>query len=138
MAIEHRIDPARRLVLAKVLGTLTDAEILAYKHEVWSCPEVAGYDELVDVSDVERIALPSAERVRQLASLSSGMDARTPAKLAIVAPQDVQFGLGRMYQVYRELESRSTKQVHVFRSLELALAWLGMRGGEGAPRKLEC
>jgi len=130
MGIEHSIDHARRLVLVSVRGTLTDEEIFAYQRAVWSRPDVAGYDELVDMSDVEHIALPSAERVRQLASLSSDMDTRTPGKLAIVAPKDFEFGLGRMYQAYREMESRSTKQVRVFRSMELALAWLGMRGGD--------
>ena len=128
MAIEHRIDHDRRLVVARVHGMLTDEEILAYKRELWSLPEVAGYNELVDVSDVERIALPSMERVRQLVWLSADRGAPRPAKLAIVAPQDVQFGLGRMYQVYRELESQSTKRVCVFRSVEPALAWLGLRG----------
>jgi hypothetical protein len=136
MAIEHRIDHARRLVLARVRGTLTDEEIFAYQHEVWSRPDVAGYDELVDMGDVEHIALPSAERVRQLASLSTDMDTPTTGKLAIVAPKDFEFGLGRMYQAYREMESRGTKQVRVFRSMELALEWLGMRGSPD-PRRLE-
>jgi hypothetical protein len=55
------------------------------------------------------------------------MDARAPAtRFAIVAPRDFEFALGRMYGAHRDLESRSTKQVSVFRSRPEALAWLGL------------
>jgi hypothetical protein len=70
------------------------------------------------------VEVPSADRIRQLARLSAGMDAAMTSKLAIVAPGDFEFGLGRMYEAFRELQS-GTKQVNVFRSLEEALAWLG-------------
>jgi hypothetical protein len=41
-----------------------------------------------------------------------------------VAPGDYAFGLGRMYESYRRMEGRSTKQVGVFRSLAEAMAFL--------------
>jgi hypothetical protein len=34
-----------------------------------------------------------------------------------------------MYQTYRELQVKGTKQVGVFRSFEEALAFLGVEGG---------
>jgi hypothetical protein len=53
-----------------------------------------------------------------------GMDPKAPpSRFAIVAPRDFEFALGRMYGAHRELDSRSTKQVGVFRSREEALAW---------------
>jgi hypothetical protein len=86
---------------------------------------VAGFQELVDMTDVDRIVLIAAERVRQLAALSADMDVCTPAtKFAIVAPQDFEFGLGRMYAAYRELDCKSTKEVQVFRTIKEALEWL--------------
>jgi hypothetical protein len=86
---------------------------------------VAGYDELIDMRDVERIELPSPDRVMDLARYSARMEGSTlPSKLAIIAPKDLAFGLGRMYQAQRGLEHRSTKQVGVFRSLEEALGFL--------------
>jgi len=124
MPIEHEIDHRRRLVLAKGHGTLTDAEVFHYQR-VWSRPEVAGYDELFDMSDVADITPPSTERIRELAQLSAAMDALSPSRLAIVAPNDLPFALGRMYETHRGLDKRSTKTVNVFRSVEDALAWLG-------------
>ena len=127
MPIEYRIDHERRLVMAKGTGTFTSEDVFGYQRDVWSRPDVAGYDELVDMSQVESIAQPSADRVRELAKLSAGMDARSPAsRFVIVAPAELAYGLGRMYEAYRNLDDRSTKKVSVFRSLEGALAFLGV------------
>jgi hypothetical protein len=138
--VDHHIDHDRRVVLAKGRGTLTDQEVFAYQREVWSRPEVAGYDELMDMSEVEHIALPSVDRVRELASLAAAMDPRWPeSKFAIVAPNDLAFGLGRMFETYRGLDDRSTKQARVFRTLAEAWAFLGLGGEPGyrgpAPRE---
>ena len=106
---------------------MTDEDVFSYQHEVWSRPEVEGYDELVDVTDVEHIALPYADRVQDLAQLSASMDTRYSAShLAVIAPSDAAFGIGRMYQTYRELDPHSTKQIGVFRTREEALAFLGI------------
>ncbi len=130
MPIEYRIDHERRLVLAKGRGTLTDDDVFGYQREVWSRPDVAGYDELMDMSEVERIVPPSAERVRDLARLSARMETGASAsKFAIFAPSDFAFGLGRMYRAYRELQEQSTKQLGVFRTMDEALAFLGAGGG---------
>jgi hypothetical protein len=51
-------------------------------------------------------------------------DKNTKSRFAIVAPADVAFGLGRMYQAYRTLDRRSTKEVGVFRTMREALAFL--------------
>jgi hypothetical protein len=127
MPLEHRIDHRLRVVMTRAIGTLTDDEVFAYQHDVWSQPEVAGYDELIDMSDVEHVEVPSPDRIVRLASVSAGMDARMPAtRLAIVAPRDFEFGLGRMYGAHREMDTRSTKRVGVFRTRPEALAWLGL------------
>jgi hypothetical protein len=127
VSIEYHIDHERRIVLAWVRGTLTDDDVFGYQSDLWSRPEVSGYNELIDMTDVEHIAMPSSDRVPDLAALSAEMDPPDVfSKFAIVAPSDLAFGLGRRYATYRELNSRSTKKVGVFRSMEAALAWLGM------------
>ena len=129
MPLEHRIDHRLRLVLTRAVGTLTDDEVFAYQHDVWSRPEVAGYDELIDMSAVEHVAVPSPDRIVRLASVSAGMDVgMPPTRLAIIAPRDFEFGLGRMYGAHREMDSRNTKRVGVFRSRAEAQAWLGLDG----------
>jgi hypothetical protein len=127
LPLEHRIDHRLRIVMTRAIGTLTDDEVFAYQHGVWSQPEVAGYDELIDMSDVEHVEVPSPDRIVRLASVSAGMDAPVPAtRLAIVASRDFEFGLGRMYGAHREMDTRSTKRVAVFRTRPEALAWLGL------------
>jgi hypothetical protein len=129
MPIEYTIDHARRLVSATGRGTLTSDDIFSYQQEVWSRPDVSGYDELMNMTDVERIDLRSVDRIKQLAELSAAMDpATTQPKFAFVAPGDYAFGLGRMYESYRRLEGRSTKRVGVFRSMADALAFLAPDG----------
>jgi hypothetical protein len=94
---------------------------------VWSRLGVVGYEELVDVSQVERAELPSPERVKELAKFSARMDPRSSSsRLAVIAPSEFAFGLARMYEAYRNLDDRSTKMVSVFRSMDEALAFLGI------------
>ena len=128
MPIEYEIDHDRRIVRARGRGVMTDQDVFGYQREVWSRPDLAGYDELMDMTDVQRIELPSADRVRQLANLSAEMDMpASSARFAIVAPQDLAYGLGRMFASHRDANQQSTKQVGVFRTMEQALEWLQAR-----------
>lgn len=127
MPLEHEIHHDRRLVVARGQGVFTDQDVFGYQLAVWSWPDVAGYDELVDMSAVERIDLPSPERVRELAAISAGMDVPSgSSRFVIVAPQDIAYALGRMYETHRGLQAGSTKKVEVFRSLAEALEFLGI------------
>jgi hypothetical protein len=126
MPIKHSVDHRHRLVIARGVGILTGQDIFGYQRSVWSNPDLVGYNELMDMTHVEHIALESIGRVEQLASVSASMDTPTVlAKFAIVAPDDIAFGLGRMYQTYRSLDERSTKEVGVFRTWKDALVFVG-------------
>lgn len=129
MPIDYSVDHDLRLVHARGHGILTHQDVFGYQREVWSQPAMAGYNELIDMTAVEHIALPSVQRVQELASVSATMDAKlVPSRFAIVAPQDVAFGLGRMYQTLRDLEPQSTKEVGVFRTMGEARTFLGLEG----------
>ncbi|HKA36523.1 MAG TPA: hypothetical protein VKH43_06850 [Thermoanaerobaculia bacterium] len=133
MPIDFEIDHKHRLVTARGLGTLTHEDVLGYQMGVWGRTDVAGYDELVDMSGVEEIALISMDAVPRLASLSARMDPPDgKSRLAIVAPSDFAFALGRRYETFRGLDPRSTKEVRVFRSLAEALAFLQDRSATSA------
>ena len=115
--------------MAQGRGTLTGLDVFGYQRNVWSLPEVAGYDELVDMTQVEDIALPSTDRVRALASLSADMDVPSKtSRFAIIAPTEFAFGLGRLYEILRGHDDRRTKDVRVFRSLDEAKAFLDISG----------
>jgi len=125
MPIEFTIDHARRLVTATARGMLTGQDVFGYQRTVWSRADVQGYNELLDMRAVEGIDIASVDNMRALAQLSASMDIpATSSKFAIVATSDEAFGLSRMYETYRHLEDKSTKQVAVFRTLTEAYAYL--------------
>jgi hypothetical protein len=124
MPLRYQIDDANRLVLTTGHGALTDQEVFEYKQSVWSLERVAGYDELIDMRDVQKLDVPTAERLRELARLSAAMDVRVPSKVAIVANDPVTVEVARTYEVLRKLDRRSTRKVNVFLTVELAALWL--------------
>ena len=127
MPLDYHIDHSLRLVHARARGRLTDQDVFGYQMEVWSRKEVAGFDELVDMSAVEHIDIPSSERMKDLVRMAAAVDPPSrPSKFAIVAPDRLAYDLAQFFKVYRELDPRSTKTVSVFRSLGAALDWLGI------------
>jgi hypothetical protein len=106
---------------------VNEHDVYSYQREAWSSADVAGFDELIDMTDVESIEVPSLESVRELADISAQMDApQIRSKSAIVAPGNLAHALARLYEVCRTLESRSTKEIGVFRSKNEAMKWLGI------------
>jgi hypothetical protein len=137
MPIAYRIDHDRHLVLVRPGGTLTETDLFSYQREVWSRPELAGYNELIDMSHVTGMQLPTVEQMRTLAALSSSMDDHTAAsRFAIFAPSDLAFGAGRMYEALRDLQSESTRRVGVFRTLTEALEFLNIDAPPAFPDPL--
>jgi hypothetical protein len=126
MSITYRVDHDARVVVAVAQGILTEAELIEYQREVWSRSDIAGYSELGDLSRVTKIEMDS-HQIQNLASAAASMDEKTSnARLAIVVPSNLLFGLSRMFQAHRELNPQSTKAVGVFRTIEEALAFLGI------------
>jgi hypothetical protein len=128
MPITYEILHDQRLVHAVATGTFTREDAFGYQREVWSRTDVRGYDQLVDMTAVERIDVPfpTGEAMQELVSLAATMDdPAVRSKFAIVATSPFAYGLARMYATYRALNPRSTREVAVFRSPGEARAWLG-------------
>jgi len=99
MPIKYQIDREKRLVVATPEGLLSDADMFEYQRTVWSQAELKGYNELFDVTGVTQLESVTEERVADLADLAASMDpADLPSKLAILATNDLHFGLARMYE----------------------------------------
>ncbi|MBA4187387.1 MAG: hypothetical protein C0467_05135 [Planctomycetaceae bacterium] len=129
MPIQHHIDHKRRLIIARAIGEVSARDLFDYQRTVWSCPDVAGFDEIVDMTAAEKIDAPNATTMRELANLSATMEVSVPVgKTAVVAPQQLVFGLGRMYEAYRGLQDGSSKVIRVFRTISEAIAFLGIDG----------
>src|SRR5262245_30094503 len=127
MPVTYTVDHDQRLVVATPHGVLTDEDVFGYQQEVWSRADVKGYGELIDMTGVSQIEFVSTRRIAFLADLSASMDPPAlTSKLAIIAITDLHFGLGRMYETYRETAKQGTKTVRVFRNRSDALQWLGV------------
>lgn len=134
MPIVFRVDHAHRIVVAVAHGVIVPEEMFEYQRELEALPGIAGYDELVDMTPVTRIEESGSPRIRHLATVAaSGDSPASRTRFAIVAPTDLAFGLGRMYQAYRAGEPGSTKEVGVFRSMDEARAFLGIEGPLAPP-----
>lgn len=59
--------------------------------------------------------------IRQIANAALRQAQPPGSRVALVGPDDLSFGLGRVYAAYRESEQT---HVEVFRTREEALAWL--------------
>ncbi|HKQ97978.1 MAG TPA: hypothetical protein VJV75_08890 [Candidatus Polarisedimenticolia bacterium] len=125
MPIDYVIDHDHRLVRARGSGIFTDEDVFNYQKTVWSRDDVRGYDEVLDMTDVRHIALPSFGRIRDVANLSvTKDDPKRVTKFAIVAPGDVAYMLGKLYKAIRSATSGSTRKVGVFRTADEAMAFL--------------
>ena len=124
MPLTIEVDTERRLIIVRVRGVFTYDDISSYQAEILSKPELHGFDEIFDVSEVERIDYKSHKKVGELAERSAALDNSTTGRMAIVAPTYGAFGLARMYQTYRGLQPSSKKKIAVLRSFEEAVKWL--------------
>ena len=128
MPIDYRIDAKSRIVFAMPRGTMTHADMVAYQNEVWSKRSVTGYDELIDMNGVDRVAFESPMKVMEIAELSAESDPkRSRSKIAIVAQNKLHIALGRMYQAYRSLSPQSKAAIRIFPAVEKAMRWLRPR-----------
>jgi hypothetical protein len=128
MPIDFRIDRRRRLVLVTPRGLLTHGEMVAYQEEVWTRPDLSGYDELIDMTEVDRLDLRSPTQIFELAAQSAGMDAGKPrSRMAIVASDRMHAALGNMYRASRSENPSNRREIEVFPNLQDALCWLRPR-----------
>jgi len=125
MPITHVIDHARRTVYADASGALTPQVMFAYQKEVWSAPELRGYDECIDMSAVTDVVAATDSNMKALAELSARMDdPSSKSRLAIIAQADLHYGLARMYEAYRSFQPKNSRKLAIFRTREDALRWL--------------
>ncbi|NTW58282.1 MAG: hypothetical protein HGB21_07130 [Nitrospirae bacterium] len=125
MPITYAIDRTRRTVYAGASGVLTPRDLFTYQNEVWSAPELRGYNECVDMLAVTDIEGATDSNMKALAELSARMDdPLAKSKFAIIAREDLHYGLARMYEAYRSMQPMNTRTLAIFRTREDALRWL--------------
>ena len=124
MPIVYRVDRALGVVFAGATGSINDDDLLDFAQKTANDPEFrSGVHELVDLraADVTQVTSRGLRRAAEIfAAFDSGP---SHARIALVAPADVVFGLSRMYQAFR---SDSPAEIGVFRELSEARVWLGL------------
>src|SRR5512137_172437 len=99
MPISYEIDHSQRIVFAQAAGILTPQHLFSYQEQVWLKPEFKGFHECIDMSEVTEIVDATDRNMKALAQLAvQADDPAQPTKLAIIAREDLHFGLGRMYE----------------------------------------
>jgi hypothetical protein len=127
LAIEYCVDRDKKLLVMNGSGVLTADDVLGYLKDVLSRNDLAGYDELLDLSRVDEIVLSTIGKMQLLAQIATGMAKGTEmTRLAIVAGNESTQGLGRMYETYQNLQGKGSKEVAVFSVREAALEFLNV------------
>jgi hypothetical protein len=123
MPIEIAVLPRQRLVETRASGQVEDADLLSATDRIAVDPDFdAGFDQLVDLSDATGSSVSPAGLRTML-----GRDPifAPSARRAVVAPEDLGFGLARMFEMHRDGKAG---ELRVFRARAEALGWLAKPG----------
>lgn len=121
MPVDYEIDPSRRLIRTRCVGPVVLADVLAHFRALAADPALPKQpDVMLDFSELT--AFPDRHQLQSIA-LQLGHLAPTIEwqHCAVVAPQDLAFGIGRMFEMLSEPSFRATM---VFRKREDAELWL--------------
>ena len=125
MPISYTIDDARSLIHTTASGVLTDDDIIAHKASLASDRRIRPtMRELSDIRGVDRLDVTPEGITRMIWADQETWPAAEGKKLAIVVSTEVAYGLGRMYQIQA---SPVDEKVRIFRDLDEAKSWLGLR-----------
>lgn len=121
MAITHRVR-TDGVLFTEGSGVVTEMDFMSHLRSHVEDPELhAGMDEVLDLRGVTKVELSSDALRRIIAFEKHHLGPFRSARIAIVAPEDVQYGIGRMYQTLTEDTGTA---VEVFRALRMAEDWL--------------
>jgi hypothetical protein len=123
MPITFHFRPEHNLAICTHIGTIGDEEFLAsYNSFLRNSDFTTAMNLVVDLSRAD-----SSERsqlvLQNLAAIAKEKLSGIPARpmIAVIAPQNVSFGLARMYEAFADM---IPWDFAVFRTAEEALAWL--------------
>lgn len=120
MDTSFEYDAPGGVIVAVLRGAVTIPQMLKAARESWRRAEGPRIRILWDMREA-RFDLSSGE-VRELAEFAKRNAPAADLRTAFVAPQDLEFGLVRMFEVFRETPLASAR---AFRDVDSAMAWLG-------------
>ncbi|MBE7462367.1 MAG: hypothetical protein HS116_02630 [Planctomycetes bacterium] len=127
MPYEIVLNARAKLVHSRAWGNLSDAELLEHRDRIQAHFEAgtldAAWSHFVDFSAVSHVDVSTAT----VGLLAANNPWPTAVRRALVAPQDIVFGLSRMYEMFSGAKGQN---IRVFRTLDEARTWL-----QGEPRQ---
>jgi hypothetical protein len=119
MPFTLRLDPLTGILIGTCSGALELADAKAGAVAVWERPDWRGRAVVWDMREAEIHARPT--EVRRLAEfVLGGQPAAPPPRVAFVTDRDADFGMLRMFEVYR---AHPATEVRIFRDFDEAVAW---------------
>jgi hypothetical protein len=131
MPVRYQIDQTKGIIRTKCSGDVTLEDVLDHFRTLQSDPECPSrLDVLLDFSEWTSEA--NGAQLRTVSHAIAGVRDRIEFDAcAIVAPTDLLFGVGRMFEVFAEEWFRA---IHVFRSAGDAEAWLNSQQSSRSAR----
>jgi hypothetical protein len=126
MLVSHRIDHDSKVIITTFAPEDVTLKLFLetfnkYQDELKYLPDFQKYNELVDFRPITSINITDSE-LKQLSNLASKQDTREiVTKLALLVDSKPAFTLAKVYEVIRNLNPASKKQVKVFQEFEEAL-----------------
>jgi hypothetical protein len=121
MPADFYIEPDLGMVFSKATGLFTFADAVDHMDRLTANPDFRPeFNQLIDFREASGTTL-SSDDVRTLAQrqiFSNG------SRRAFVAPEDLEFGLSRVFGTYREFQGEPG--IRVFRDMKEALSWLSL------------
>jgi len=129
MLVSHRIDHDSKVIITTFAPEDVTLKLFLetfnkYQDELKYLPDFQKYNELVDFRPITSINITDSE-LKQLSNLASKQDTREiVTKLALLVDSKPAFTLAKVYEVIRNLNPASKKQVKVFQEFEEAPDWV--------------
>jgi SpoIIAA-like len=115
------------LALVVAAGPITDDDVAGLEHQLLArLDRPSRYDILIDATQaMPEVAFPELKR---MAGRFAGLTRSGLGRVAVVASQDLTYGLARAYSAYAEQDGL---EAGAFRTEREARDWLGCAGGGG-------
>jgi hypothetical protein len=122
MPMSYTLDPSARLIRAVGAGVLTDEDVMEHRRTIAADPRITS--QMREISDVRNVTDFQVTVAGIRIMIATDVKMRTSGgmrRLAVVAEDNVAYGMSRMYQTLGEPNIRS---VGVFRDYKEAEDWL--------------
>ncbi len=120
MPFSYRIDASRRMIFSEAWGVMTEEDIRSYRERMIKDPDFrADYWYLGDYRRITKLDVSMEFTCELSHNLMSGGGAR----LAFVFPDDLAYGMSRMFSV---MVGEADVNLRPFRDMAEARSWLGL------------